>query len=91
MNAQEAIRTLEQERTRGLDIIAGCDTREDLERAEVAVLGRKSPVSRVQRSLGELPPEERPGVGRLVNEVFEVFRSAIAQDKGHALAVERDD
>jgi phenylalanyl-tRNA synthetase alpha chain len=79
MNAQEAIRTLEEERERGLALIAGCETREDLERAEVAVLGRKAPVSRIQRSLGELPPDDRPGVGKLVNEVFEAFRAAIAE------------
>jgi phenylalanyl-tRNA synthetase alpha chain len=79
MNAQEAIRTLEEERARGLATIAGCETREDLEQAEVAVLGRKAPVSNIQRSLGELSPEQRPAVGKLVNEVFEAFRSAIAE------------
>jgi phenylalanyl-tRNA synthetase alpha chain len=79
MNAEEAIRTLEEERATGLALIAGCETREDLERAEVAVLGRKAPVSRIQRSLGELSPEERPRIGKLVNEVFEVFRSAVAE------------
>jgi phenylalanyl-tRNA synthetase alpha chain len=78
MDAEEAIRTLEEERDRGLSVIAGAVTLEDLQRAEVAVLGRKSPVSRVQRSLGELAPEERPGVGRVVNEVFGSLRAAIA-------------
>jgi phenylalanyl-tRNA synthetase alpha chain len=78
MNADEAIRTLEEERDRGLSVVTEAATLDDLERAEVAVLGRKAPVSRIQRSLGELAPEERPRVGRVVNEVFEALRAAIA-------------
>jgi phenylalanyl-tRNA synthetase alpha chain len=79
MDADEVIRTLEEERARGLALIAGAATVDDLERAEVAVLGRKAPVPRIQRSLGELPPEERPPLGKLVNEVFEALRAALAE------------
>jgi phenylalanyl-tRNA synthetase alpha chain len=79
MNSHEAIRALEEERERGVSLIQRTATLEDLERAEVAVLGRKAPVPRIQRSLGELSPEERPRVGKLVNEVFEALRAAVAE------------
>jgi phenylalanyl-tRNA synthetase alpha chain len=79
MNAEEAVRTLEEERERGLTVIEQAGTLEDLERAEVAVLGRKAPVPRIQRSLGELSADERPRVGKLVNEVFEALRAALTE------------
>jgi phenylalanyl-tRNA synthetase alpha chain len=87
MDADEALRTLEEERQRGLAVIGEAATLEDLERAEVAVLGRKAPVPRIQRSLGELTPEERPGVGRAVNEVFEALRAALAERRSAIRAV----
>jgi phenylalanyl-tRNA synthetase alpha chain len=77
MNAEEAIRALEEERERGVSLIQQAATLEDLDRAEVAVLGRKAPVSQIQRSLGELAAEDRPRVGRVVNEVFGSLRAAI--------------
>ncbi len=69
MDPGEARRILEDERARGLEAIRGGATIEDLERAKVTFLGRRSPWSQVQRSLGELEPQDRRELGRLANEV----------------------
>ncbi|HYH27242.1 MAG TPA: phenylalanine--tRNA ligase subunit alpha, partial [Actinomycetota bacterium] len=62
---------------------------EELEAAEVAVLGRKAPISEVQRSLGKLPAEEKPRVGKAVNEAFAAIRGAL-EDRRIALRREAE-
>ena len=78
MDVAEALRILEQERARGLALIEEAASEADLEAAETAVLGRKAPVSEVQRALGTLSPEDKPAVGRAVNETFAALRQALA-------------
>ncbi|MGH2739135.1 MAG: phenylalanine--tRNA ligase subunit alpha [Actinomycetota bacterium] len=79
MNAGEANRILEEERDRGLRLIEGAGSLDELREAEVAVLGRKAPLAQVQRSLGEIPEAERPAVGKLANAVIEALRSSVAR------------
>lgn len=79
MDADEVTRTLEEERERGLERIRAAASLETLREAEVAVLGRRAPVPRIQRSLGELPQEDRPRLGQAINEVFEALREALAE------------
>jgi phenylalanyl-tRNA synthetase alpha chain len=69
MDAGEMRRTLEAERERGEGLAAAAATPEELEASQIAVTGRKSPFSEVQRSLGGLPEQERRELGRLANEV----------------------
>jgi phenylalanyl-tRNA synthetase alpha chain len=69
---------LQRAREEGLAAFAAAGTLEELRSAEVAVLGRKAPVSQVQRELGRLPVEDRPAVGRAVNETFDTLRRAVA-------------
>jgi phenylalanyl-tRNA synthetase alpha chain len=78
MNAADAFRTLEEARRQGLRAIDTASDLDALREAEVRVLGRKAPVSEVQRGLGAMPPEDRPAVGRAVNEAFEELRRAVA-------------
>lgn len=78
MDAADALRVLAEERDRGLEVIAAAATREDLDRAEVEVLGRRAPVPRIQRALGDLPADDRPALGKAVNEAFEALRAALA-------------
>ncbi len=78
MDPGEARRTLEEERTRGLEAIAAAGTLEALDEAAVAVLGRRSRLGDVQRSLGGLPEESRRELGRLTNQVFAELREAEA-------------
>lgn len=79
MEAEEATRTLEAVRTEGLQRIAGATTLDELQDAEVAVLGRKAPLSRVQRSLGGLEEGDRRRVGQATNEVRQALRDAVAE------------
>lgn len=89
MDPTKAIRTLEEARMQGLAAIATAPTFEDLREAEVAALGRKSALARVQRSLGELPDEDRRRMGMAVNDTFEALRSAVAEREA-ALRAERE-
>jgi phenylalanyl-tRNA synthetase alpha chain len=77
MDPEEARRVLEQERARGRDLISGAGSIEELDEARVAVLGRKAPVSEVQKSLGSLPEADRRELGRLTNEAISELREAV--------------
>ncbi|HZA60206.1 MAG TPA: phenylalanine--tRNA ligase subunit alpha [Actinomycetota bacterium] len=79
MDADLALGTLNSERDRGLALIAAAGTPQELEQAEIAVLGRKAPISEVQRSLGQLGPEDRPRVGKAVNDAFAAIRAAVSE------------
>ena len=78
ISADEALRTLDEELARGLDLIAVAMSVQELEAAEVAALGRKSRFSSVQRALGALSEEDRRTVGERTNEVRDAFRAALA-------------
>ncbi|AMX82667.1 phenylalanine--tRNA ligase subunit alpha [Geobacillus subterraneus] len=43
----------------------------------VAYLGKKGPITEVLRGMGALPPEERPKIGALANEVREAIQQAL--------------
>lgn len=77
-DADEALRTLEHELERGLSLVADVSTLQDLEEAEVTVLGRRSAFSAVQRGLGSLPEADRKRVGQRTNEVRDALRGAIS-------------
>jgi phenylalanyl-tRNA synthetase alpha chain len=79
MNAADAMRALEEATSSGLAALRAASTLEALREAEVAVLGRKAPVSGFQRALGDLPQGDRRDVGRAVNEAFSTLRSALAE------------
>jgi phenylalanyl-tRNA synthetase alpha chain len=79
MDVAEAMGLLQEAREQGLAAVAAARNLDELQEAEVAVLGRRAPVSQVQRSLGQLPAEERPAVGQAVNRLFEELRTAVAE------------
>jgi len=82
MDAAEMRRTLEAERTRGVELAGRAATMEELEAARTSVLGRKAPFSEVQRSLGGLPDDDRREAGKLVNQIREELESALAARRG---------
>jgi phenylalanyl-tRNA synthetase alpha chain len=90
MDPSEARRILEEERARARELIASAESLQALEEAKVSVLGRKSPVATVQRSLGALPAEARREIGRLVNETFAELRQAVERRRDE-LEVGSDD
>src|ERR671919_55655 len=59
-------------------VVVTAPSLEELRAAEVAALGRRSPVAEVQRSLGTIDLADRPRIGREVNRVFEDLRAAVA-------------
>ena len=89
MDPAETIQQLEAEKQRGLAIIAKAASLQELQQAEIAVLGRKAPVSGIQKALGALPEDDRRVVGRAVNEVFDAFRTAVAE-RHSALTADAD-
>ncbi len=70
------LRSLIAERDRGVAAFEGAATLDELEAAQVDVMGRKSPFSAIQKSLGGLDPDDRRRVGQLVNEVRTALRQA---------------
>src|SRR5438874_3555814 len=90
MDATEALRTLEAELERGLAAFAAAETLDELERAHTEVLGRRSPWSEIQRSLGALPVDDRREVGRRVNEVKSSL-DAVHEERRDALQARAED
>jgi phenylalanyl-tRNA synthetase alpha chain len=68
MNAEEMVRTLDDVLARGIEVLDGANSLDELDAALVQVFGRKAPLSQVQRSIGSLPPEARSDIGQRVNE-----------------------
>jgi phenylalanyl-tRNA synthetase alpha chain len=77
MDPNDARRTLAEERARGRQLIGAAGSLDALEDARVEVLGRKSRLGEVQRSLGALSQDERRELGKLTNEAFAELREAI--------------
>ena len=89
MDAAEAMDRLREARAGGLAAIERAGTLDELRAAEVAALGRRAPVSEVQRSLGSVDPADRPEIGRAVNRLFEELREAVTARR-EALEAEAD-
>ena len=79
----EALRVLEAE---ALEAIAAAKDLHALEDARITYLGRKDGrISLIVRSVGTLPPEERPAVGQEANRVKQRVGEAL-ETRGRALA-----
>src|SRR5687768_15188177 len=89
MDAEEILRTLDEERDRAVALISGAASLDDLRDAEVQVLGKKAAVPAIQRQLGSLPSEDKRRVGQAVNEVFVAIREAI-EERRNALESARE-
>jgi phenylalanyl-tRNA synthetase alpha chain len=59
--------------------IADASTVERLEQVRVAVLGRKSRLTQLMRDVSNLPPDQRPEAGKVVNEVKRALAEALEQ------------
>lgn len=69
--------TLREIRERVLGKLAQAEATSALEQIRVNVLGKKGELTGLLRGMGKLPPEERPKVGQMVNEVREVLEAAL--------------
>ncbi|MEX2204499.1 MAG: phenylalanine--tRNA ligase subunit alpha [Actinomycetota bacterium] len=82
MDPSDARRILEEERARGRELIGRAGSIEELDRTKTGILGRKAPVSEVQRSIGSLPEDERRELGKLTNEVLAELRAEVENRRG---------
>jgi len=71
-------KTFQRLRDEALAEIEGANTLEELEAARVACLGRRGALKQAMHQLAELPPDERPAIGRLANEVKAAVQGALA-------------
>jgi phenylalanyl-tRNA synthetase alpha chain len=69
MDAAELLRALDDEHTRGRAALTAATTLEELDAAQVTVLGRKSAFGQLQRALGTLPDGDKREVGARVNAI----------------------
>jgi len=53
-------------------------------------LGKKSVITATLKGVGQLPPEDRPVVGKFANEVRLAFEAALAQAGERVLALEQE-
>ena len=60
---------LEQIRARALQELSNDASEEQIEVVRVRVLGRSGELTEIMRRMPEVPREERPAIGRLVNEI----------------------
>lgn len=79
------IEDLERIRTEALEAIRRASSIGELERVVVTFLGRRGSLSLLLQGIGELPNEERPGVGRRANEIKRELQQA-ALEKRTSLA-----
>jgi phenylalanyl-tRNA synthetase alpha chain len=86
-------------RTVALEALKQCREESDVEAVRVAYLGRKGELTTVVRGMRDVPPEERPEIGRLLNEIKDEVEKAIvdaldrarAQVRARRVAEERVD
>src|SRR3990172_4401510 len=96
MDAEAMLQTLDAELARGRTAFGSAGTLEDLDAAQVAVMGRKSAFSRLQKGLGGRDAGERRTVGARANavraELDEVLatRRATLQEAAEVVLLEAD-
>ena len=78
------LQELHELKDKALQALETVSDSEELESWRIGHLGRKSELNQVLRNVGQLPPQERPAVGRLANEV-KLALEAAHEDRAEAL------
>lgn len=73
---------LEQVRAEALGSIERAASLDELQQVRVACLGRKGVVTSLMKKLGELPPDQRPAFGQLVNRLRNELEHAFTVAEG---------
>lgn len=84
---QEELARIKEEAERDLRHAANL---QEVEAWRIKYLGKKGLLTRVLRGMGNLPPEQRPQVGRLANELRAWLESELARRHEALRAVERE-
>jgi phenylalanyl-tRNA synthetase alpha chain len=82
---------LEEIRARALQELSDSASEEQIETVRVRVLGRSGELTEIMRRMGDVPREDRPAIGRLVNEIKNELEERIARlgDQQKHAAMER--
>ena len=72
---------LEQIKKRAMEEIQAVDGMDKLNEIRVAFLGKKGELTKVLKSMKDVPPEERPKVGQFVNETRTIIEEALEKEK----------
>jgi phenylalanyl-tRNA synthetase alpha chain len=78
MDPDEMLGSLDEERGRGLAMFRAASAVDELEAAQIEIMGRKSRFSFIQKSLGSLEPDDRKRVGQAANAAREALQAALA-------------
>jgi len=84
---EETLRNLLEEAKRELETV---DSIKSLEELRVKYLGKKGELTKILRGMGNLSPEERPVVGKILNEVRAEIESFLAAKRDEVLKVEKE-
>jgi len=87
----DAAARLQEIRAEAERTIAAAGTTAQLEELRVSHLGRKSELTGMLRSIGDLPPEQRGPVGKGANEVKRALEALLDQRVGSLEAAELDE
>jgi len=68
-------------KSRAMDLLAKTDKKEEIENLRVQFLGKKGEITALLRTMGSLPAEERPEMGKLANEIREKLEGEISDYK----------
>ncbi len=71
--------TLEALRAGVDERLAQAATLADLDEVEATTVGRRSPIAEARRGLGGVDPEERPALGRYINEIAHELQARLAE------------
>jgi phenylalanyl-tRNA synthetase alpha chain len=82
---QDLLQQLEQLRQEAAAVVAQATTAEAIKTWHAEYLGRKGQLTGILRNVGSLPPEERPLLGKVANEVKDYLESAL-QERQTAIA-----
>ncbi|MFO7153416.1 MAG: phenylalanine--tRNA ligase subunit alpha [Caldicoprobacter oshimai] len=72
---------LEQIRREAEQVLASVSNLQDLTNFRVEYLGKKGKLTQILRGMGSLPPEERPKIGQLANEIRAYIEGEIEKKK----------
>ncbi len=78
--------SLETVRARFAEAAAAASNEETLEELRVAYLGRSGEVTAIRRGIGRLPPPQRPGAGKAINDAVAAMEDVLAQNRDRLAA-----
>lgn len=70
--------------------IRACRDLKQLDQFRIRYLGKKGELTALLRSMGKLPPQERPVIGKMVNQAREQLEDLLSSQREKILEVEKD-